>query len=70
MPRGLTRTHTFVTLSISPEAYEEIKQKLLAAGYNHVFIYDRNNDDERIDMQGIGLIEEKEKEEYEPKVKY
>lgn len=62
-------THTFVTLSISKEAYEEIKQKLLAADYNHVFVYDFN-DNEAIDMHGIGLTEEKEIEEYEPKSKY
>lgn len=69
MPRGLRTTHTFVTLAISQAAYEEIKQKLLAAGYNHSFVYNFN-DEETIDMQGIGLIEEKDKEEYEPKSKY
>lgn len=68
MPR-LRSTHTFVTLVISPEAYEEIKQKLLAAGYNHSFVYDFN-DEETIDMHGIGLVEEKEKGEYEAKSKY
>jgi hypothetical protein len=66
MPR---RTHTFVTLAISQEAYKEIKEKLLAAGYNHVFVYDFN-DEETIDMQGIGLTEEREIQEYEPKSKY
>ena len=65
----LRSTHTFVTLAISKEAYQEIKQKLLAAGYNHSFVYDFN-DEETIDMHGIGLAEEKEKEEYEPKSKY
>lgn len=68
MPR-LRTTHTFVTLAISQAAYEEIKQKLLAAGYNHSFVYDFN-DEETIDMHGIGLTEEKEIEEYEPKSKY
>lgn len=68
MPK-LRSTYTFVTLAISKEAYEEIKQKLLAAGYNHSFVYDFN-DKESIDMHGIGLVEEKEEEEYEPKIKY
>jgi hypothetical protein len=69
MPRGLRTTHTFVTLTISQEAYKEIREKLLAAGYNHSFVYDFN-DEETIDMHGIGLAEEKETEEYEPKNKY
>ena len=65
----LRTTHTFVTLEISEAAYKEIKQKLLAASYNHVFIYDYDGT-EKIDMAGIGLTKEKEKEEYEPKSKY
>jgi hypothetical protein len=69
MPVGLRRTHTFVTLAISQEAYKEIREKLLAAGYNHSFVYDFNNE-ETIDMHGIGLVEEKEIQEYEPKSKY
>ena len=65
----LRSTHTFVNLAVSKETYEEIKQKLLAAGYNHAFNYNRD-EEETIDMHGIGLIKEKEKEEYEPKVNH
>lgn len=46
-------THTYVTLDVSTAAYEEIKKKLLAAGYDHAI-----NSDGEIDMQGIALVEE------------
>jgi hypothetical protein len=42
-------THTVAELEISRAAYDEIAQKLRAAGYDHVF------DGELIDMTGIGL---------------
>jgi hypothetical protein len=45
----LRSTHTLAILNISAEAYEEIKNKLLVAGYDHVF------DGPTIDMHGIGL---------------
>lgn len=56
--RGLTGggTHTFVTLGLSDAAYDEIAQKLRAAGYNHCFM----DDDGTIDMHGIGVTREKE----------
>jgi hypothetical protein len=43
-------THTIVLLDVSQSAYDEIAGKLLAAGYDHVFL-----DDDAIDMTGIGL---------------
>ena len=49
-------THTYVTLGISEAAFEEIKQKLLAAGYSHVL----SSDGTEIDMSGIGLVREEE----------
>jgi hypothetical protein len=49
-----THTHTYVTLDVSAAAFEEIKKKLLAAGYDHVF----DNNGKTIDMAGIALEQE------------
>lgn len=43
-------THTYVTLEVSPTAYDEIAAKLRAAGYGHV----RENGE--IDLHGLGLV--------------
>lgn len=43
-------THTYATLEVSAEAYDEIKRKLEDAGYQHAFI------DGAIDMHGIALV--------------
>jgi hypothetical protein len=43
-------THTFAELEISQPAWNEIAQKLRAAGYDHAFV-----DEKTIDMHGIGL---------------
>lgn len=45
-------THTLATLELSPAAYDEIRAKLEAAGYQHAF------DGGLIDMTGIGLERE------------
>ena len=45
-------THTYAVLHVSPAAYEEIKGKLLRAGYGHAF----DDRDGTIDMHGIGLL--------------
>ncbi len=50
----LSHTHTFVTLAVSPAAYEEIKILLEKADYGHAFIEDFD-DGLLIDMQGIAL---------------
>jgi hypothetical protein len=44
-------THTYAVLEVSKEAFEEIKTKLLAAGYQHAI----DDDEGIIDMHGIGL---------------
>lgn len=46
-------SHTYALLEVSPEAFEEIRAKLEAAGYDHAF----QEDDGRpvIDMHGIAL---------------
>lgn len=46
-------THTYVTLEVSESAYEEVKQKLLAAECGHCL-----NSDGEIDMTGIALVTE------------
>lgn len=56
MPR-LTHTHTCVVLEVDASTYRDIRDKLKAAGYDHVF----NKDDEygvTIDMSGIMLASE------------
>jgi hypothetical protein len=49
----LTQTRTYAVLEVSTAAYEEIRAKLEAAGYEHAF----HEDDGRvvIDMHGIAL---------------
>jgi hypothetical protein len=60
----LTSTHTFVELEISPAAWQEIAEKLRAAGYDHAFA-----DDRTIDMHGIALVRnEAPAEDPEPEV--
>lgn len=47
----IRQTHTYVELEISEGAFEEIKQKLEAAGYQHTFM----EDGAVIDMHGIAV---------------
>jgi len=51
-----THTHTYAILEISMKAYQEIKEKLEAAGYADQF-HDRAEDLENpiIDMHGIAV---------------
>jgi hypothetical protein len=53
----LRQTHTFVLLELSPAAYKEIREKLMAADYGHCFA--KEDDQETIDMHGIAVVEEK-----------
>lgn len=54
-------THTFATLQVSAEAYDEIADKLKDAKYDHAFV------DDAIDMHGIGLVRGQPLHEREPK---
>ena len=45
-------TRSTAILELSPAAYDEIEQKLLAAGYEHVF---ERGPGSLIDMEGIGV---------------
>lgn len=52
-------THTYALLELSEAAYEEIRTKMEAAGYQHAF---HDNPDApaspRIDMHGIAVVPE------------
>ena len=50
-------TRTYVVMEVSKAAYDEIKQKLLAAGYNQA-IHKDSKHEECLDMHGIALSEE------------
>lgn len=47
-------THTFATMQVTALTFEEIKSRLLAAGYDHA-IHDNPDGGTIIDMHGIGL---------------
>jgi hypothetical protein len=47
----LRTTYTYVELEISPQAYDEIADKLRAADYGHCF-----GEDGTIDMHGLALV--------------
>lgn len=48
-------SRTMAELKISPKAFDEIKEKLIKAGYSHA-TYPRGSDGEGLDMHGIGLV--------------
>jgi len=47
-------THTYVVMNVSPQAFDEIRQKLVDADYMHA-IHDDGHDGELLDMYGIAL---------------
>jgi hypothetical protein len=47
-------TQTYAKLPVSPETYREISEKLRAAGYHHLFVNPRA-DDEIVVLSGIGI---------------
>lgn len=44
-------THTYVTMEVPPELYYLVRQKLLAAGYDHAV----NDEARELDMHGLAL---------------
>lgn len=48
----LAQTHTYVTMPVSAATYKEIKDKLIAANYDHCFVNDA------IVLQQVGLVVE------------
>lgn len=55
----MTYTHTYAILDVSPAVFHEIREKLLAAGYEHSL--HANGGKVVIDMHGIALREESQK---------
>jgi hypothetical protein len=53
-------THTFVKLQVSGIVYDEIAEKLKAAGYEHAFV------DGVLDMNGLALVKEQPDESSTP----
>lgn len=52
----MKQTHTFSILDISKTAYDEIKHRLIDAGYGHAIM--KEGDGEVIDMHGIAIQSE------------
>lgn len=50
-PKLIRQTHTYALMQISPEAYREIRDRIIEAGYQHTL-----GSDGEIDMQGIAVI--------------
>lgn len=56
-------THTYAMLEVSASAYDEIAEKLKAAGYDHAFMVGEDvNGHSTIDMQGLGITRAEVKE--------
>jgi len=53
---NIKQTHTFSILELSSVAYEEIKSKLIEAGWGHVIMEEDGK--EVIDMNGIAVSKE------------
>lgn len=49
----ITSTHTYAVLKVSQSTYNEIREKLQTAGYDHAF-----HRDSIIDMHGIAIQED------------
>ena len=46
-------TYTYVLMGVSPQCYQEIRDRLLAAGYSHAI-----NREGELDLHGIALVPE------------
>lgn len=55
----IKQTHTFARLEVSQRTFDEIKQRLQEAEYQHAFHFDTEEKVNTIDMQGIALVEPK-----------
>src|SRR5262245_44629824 len=53
---NIKQTHTYSILEISRSAYDEIKDKLIEAGYQHAVM--KEGEREVIDMHGIAIAQE------------
>jgi hypothetical protein len=53
-----TYTHTYATMQVSRGTFEEVKAKLVAAGYEHAIHPPGEEDGTLLDMHGIALTTE------------
>lgn len=51
-------SHTYVELELSPAAYEEIVDKLRAAGYDHALFAREDGNGYTADMHGLAVVRE------------
>lgn len=51
----MRQTHTYALLPVSKAAYEEIKARLLAAGYDHAV---EEDGDRELNLYGLAIVEE------------
>ena len=47
-------THTFALMEVSPSTFEEVREKLAAAGYDHALISEGGK--LHLDMQGVAFV--------------
>ena len=52
----LTHTYTYALMYLSQEAYTEIRNKMIAAGYSDMM--DTRRADSPVDMHGIAVVPE------------
>ena len=52
---ALRQTHTVVTLDLSNASYDEIRSRLIDAGYEHCFTH-QDHPGEMIDLTGIAIV--------------
>jgi len=55
LPLGEMMSRTYFIITISHNAYGEIREKLLAAGFQHALVLDRGVRHEVIDLHGIAV---------------
>jgi hypothetical protein len=53
---NLRSTHTLAAMEVSPDLFEEVRAKFVAAGYDHVFLSKFHDDHDGLDMTGIALV--------------
>jgi ABC-type bacteriocin/lantibiotic exporter with double-glycine peptidase domain len=52
----MSYTHTYATMEVSASVFDEIMQKLRAAGYDDQVQLHPNGIENVLDMHGIGLV--------------
>ncbi len=52
----IRQTHTYALLPVSEATFNEIRDKLLAAGYDDYIMRAEADEPERVTMQGLALV--------------